>query len=698
LGTTPSGGIMGKELLLEIGAEEIPAGFIPKALEEMALAIGKELRASRIAHGEVRTLGTPRRLVLLVRKIVEKQEDVETEKLGPPLHMAFGDKGKPTKAAMGFAKGQGLRVEDLKVVQRGKGEYLCAVRKEEGKATSVLLVEILPRVIGSISFPKSMRWGTGKVRFARPVHWILALFDGQVIPFTFGDIESGNLSYGHRFMSPHVLDIRDFQTYEGLLRGAFVIVDPGERRTMIEEGIAKAAQEVAGKALSNEDLLEEVTYLVEYPTAIVGTFEREFLTLPREVVINAMEEHQRYFPIVDEGGNLMPYFACVCNTRTPDMETVKRGNERVLKARLSDAKFFFEEDTKDPLDRKVDALRGVIFQAQLGTSFEKVLRFTELALGLAEKFRPDLREKVERAAMLCKADLVTGMVGEFPTLQGVVGKEYALISGEDEDVANAILEHYLPAFAGDRLPSGPIGDFVSIADKLDTIVGCFGIGLIPTGAGDPFALRRQALGIIRILLGKGYSLSLGQIIDKSLELLQEKLKIPSGQTKEAVIDFLRSRFQNLLISEGSAFDVVEAVSSAHFDDLVECRGRIEAMTRLKATEEFSTLATSFKRVTHIAKGFSGGEVNTSLLEHPSEKALFRHYLRAKREVEKDLQEKAYERGLIAMVGLKGPIDDLFDSVLIMDEKRETRENRLALLGNITALFSRMADFSKLVTE
>jgi len=689
---------MGKELLLEIGAEEIPAGFILKALEEMALLIQSELHANRIAHGEVRTLGTPRRLVLLVDDVAEKQEDVEREKLGPPLQMAFDEKGKPTKAAIGFAKGQGLGVEDLKIVKRGKGEYLCAVKKEEGKLSFTLLTEILPRVIGSISFPKSMRWGTVKIRFARPIHWILALFDGQIIPFRFGGIESGNRSYGHRFMSPHALEVRDFQTYERQIKGAFVIVDPQERRKMIEEGIAKAAKEVSGRVLSNQDLLEEVTHLVEYPTAIVGTFEREFLNLPREVVIEALEEHQRYFPLVDEKGKLMPYFVCVCNTRTPDMETVKKGNERVLKARLSDAKFFFEEDTKEPFDRKVEALKGVIFQAQLGTSYEKVLRFKELALYLTRKFRPDLEEKVERAAMLCKADLVTGMVGEFPTLQGVVGREYALISGEDEEVAIAIFEHYLPAFAGDRLPSGPIGDFISIGDKVDTIVGCFGIGLMPTGAGDPFALRRGALGIIRILMGKGYFLPLGEIIDKSLELLQGKLTIPSDQTKEAVSDFLRSRFQNLLISEGYPFDVVEAVMSAHFDDLVECRCRIEAMTHLKAREEFLALATSFKRVTHIARGFSGGEVNASLLQHPSEKALFERYLRVKREMEKNMEEKAYERAFMELMKLKGPIDDLFESVLIMDETKEKRENRLALLGNITALFFRIADFSKLVTE
>jgi glycyl-tRNA synthetase beta chain len=689
---------MGKELLLEIGTEEIPAGFIPNALEEMALSIGKELHASRIAYGEVSTLGTPRRLVLLVKDVAEKQEDVKTEKLGPPLHMAFDDKGRPTKAALGFAKGQGLRVEDLATVKGEKGEYLGAVKKEEGKASYDLLVEILPRIIGSISFPKSMRWSTVNIRFARPIHWILALFDGKVIPFRFGGIESGNRSYGHRFMSPQAFEVRDFQSYERQINGAFVIVDPQERKKMIEEGIARAAEEVSGKVLGNQDLLEEVTYLVEYPTAIVGAFEREFLNLPREVVINAMEEHQRYFPIVDEREDLMPYFVCICNTRASDMETVKRGNERVLKARLSDATFFFEEDTKEPLDRKVEALKGVIFQAQLGTSYEKVLRFKELALYLARKFRPDLKGKVERAAMLCKADLVTGMVGEFPALQGVVGREYALISGEDEEVTTAIFEHYLPAFAGDRLPSGPVGDFISIGDKLDTIVGCFGIGLIPTGAGDPFALRRQALGIIRILLDKEYSLSLGEVIDKSLTLLQEKLTIPSEQTKEAVLDFLRSRFQNLLISEDYPFDVVEAVMSAYFDDLVECRSRIEALAHLKTREEFLALATSFKRVTHITKGFQGGEVKASLLQDPSEKALFERYLQVKKEVEKNIEEKAYERALMEMMKLKGPIDDLFDSVLIMDGVEEKRENRLALLGNIGALFFRIGDFSKLVTE
>ncbi len=686
---------MGKELLLEIGAEEIPAGFVLHALKEITLLIRNELDANRIAHGEVKTLGTPRRLTLLVEDIAEKQEDMKREKLGPPIHMAFDDRGKPTKAALGFAKGQGLRVENLVTVKGDKGEYLCAVRKEEGKPSSSLLAEILPKVISSISFPKSMRWSTVKIRFARPIHWILALFDGEVIPFTFGGIESGNCSYGHRFMAPQAFEVRDFQTYERQIKCAFVIVDPQERRKMIAEGIAKAAKEVSGTVLSNRDLLEEVTYLVEYPTAIVGNFEREFLGLPREVVINAMQEHQRYFPIVDERGGLMPYFVSICNTRPPDMETVRRGNERVLKARLSDAKFFFEEDTKEPLDRKVEALKGVIFQAQLGSSYEKVLRFKELALSLARKFRPDLEGKVERAAMLCKADLVTGMVGEFPTLQGVVGREYAIISGEDEEVAIAISEHYLPAFAGDRLPSGPVGDFISIGDKLDTIVGCFGIGLMPTGAGDPFALRRQALGIIHIILGKGYPISLSELIRMAVELLKGKIERSHEEIEADVLAFFRGRLVNLLISKGYPGDLVEAVLAVQADDLQDAHARVEALAKFKGKPEFEPLAVVFKRVANILKGVDYDlKTDPALFETPQENRLHERYLSMKERFTSLMKNGDYEGVIGALARLRVPVDEFFDHVLVMAEDKRLRGNRLSLLGKIHGLFSQVADFSR----
>jgi len=686
---------MGKELLLEIGTEEIPAGFISKALEEMALLIRRELDAARIAHGEVKTLGTPRRLVLLVKDIAKKQEDVEREKLGPPVQMAFDNKGRPTKAASGFAKGQGLQVEDLVTLKGEKGEYLCAVKKEEGKPSSLLFREILPRVIGTISFPKSMRWGTVKIRFARPIHWILALFNGQVIPFGFGGIESGNRSYGHRFMGPHAFEVRDFKTYMRQTKDAFVIVDPQERKKMIEEGIAEAAAEVSGRVLSNQDLLEEVTYLVEYPTAVVGSFEKEFLRLPREVVINAMQEHQRYFPIVDKRGKLMPYFVSICNTRPPDMEIFKRGNERVLKARLSDAKFFFEEDTKEPLDRKVEALKSVIFQAQLGTSYEKVLRFKELALSLARKFRPDLEEKVERAAMLCKADLVSGMVGEFPALQGVVGKEYALISGEDEEVATALSEHYLPTSAGDRLPSAPIGDFVSIADKLDTIVGCFGVGLMPTGAGDPFGLRRQALGIIHVILGKGYPISLTALIRVAMELLKEKIERSPEEIEADVLAFFRGRFANLLASRGYPGDLVESVLAVQADDLQDAHARVEVLAKFRGKPQFEPLAVVFKRIANILKGADySPKTNPGLFEEPQEWELHQRYLEMKGDFDSLMKNGDYKGVMAALAKLHVPVNKFFDHVLVMAEDEKVRDNRLALLGEIQGLFSQVTDFSR----
>ncbi len=687
---------MGGELLLEIGTEEIPARFVANALEEMSLLIRRALGTNSITHGDVETLGTPRRLTLLVENVAEKQEDTKTEKVGPPLRAAFDHKGRPTNAALGFAKRQGLRVEDLVTVKGEKGEYLCAVKREAGKPSSLILAGILPKVIGGISFPKSMRWSAANIRFARPIHWILALFNGQVIPFQFGGIKSGTRSYGHRFMSPHAFEVRDFETYTRQTKDAFVIVNPQERKKMIEEGIAEAAAEVSGKVLSNEDLLDEVTYLVEYPTAIAGSFEKEFLNLPREVVINAMQEHQRYFPIVDDRGTLMPYFVSICNTRPPDMGTVRRGNERVLKARLSDAKFFFEEDTKEPLDRKVEALKGVIFQAQLGTSYEKVLRFKELALSLARKFRPDLEEKVERAAMLCKADLVTGMVGEFPALQGVVGREYALGSGEDAEVATALFEHYLPTSGGDRLPSAPIGDFISIADKLDTIVGCFGIGLMPTGAGDPFALRRQALGIIHIILGKGYSISLREQTQMAMELLKGKIERSPEEIEADVLAFFRGRFANLLVSKGYPGDLVESVLAVQSDDFRDAQARVEALARFRGKPQFEPLATVFKRVGNILKGTKySPKANPALFEEPQERQLHQRHLEMRGDFDSFMRNGEYEGAIAALAELQIPVNEFFDHVLVMAEDVRVRENRLALLGEIQGLFSQVTDFSRL---
>jgi len=689
---------MGKELVLEIGTEEIPARFTPKALDDLAGLMKRELKALEISFGEMRTLGTPRRLVLCVDDVGEFQKDTVERKLGPPRHLAFDDRGNPTRAAEGFAKGQGMRVEDLETVTTEKGEYLCAVRREWGGKTADVLRDSLPRVITSLSFLKSMRWGSSGLRFVRPIHWILALFAGQVIPFHLENIESGDGTYGHRFMSPGPFKVKGFADYLKKLEQASVIVDAEERKRMIEKGIHEAAGRVSGKILLNPDLLEEVTYLVEYPVIVLGGVEEDFLKLPAEVVVHAMEDHQRYFPVVNTVGDLLPHFVCVCNTRAVDMEVVRRGNERVLRARLSDARFFFNEDIKLPLEKRVEDLRQVVFQAKLGTSYDKVMRLRSLSCFLARKLKPDVERAVDRAAFLCKADLVTGIVGEFPGLQGIMGREYALLSGEPREVADAICEHYLPAFAGDRLPSSVIGDFVSIGDKLDTITGCFGVGLIPTGAGDPFALRRQALGILNILLEKGYAVSLRAIIGESLDLLREKLELPFQEVRDAIVDFFRQRFQSLLMAKGTPHDVAEAVLVVGFDDVVDSGERIAALVELKEGKEFLPLVVAFKRVVNISRDHPLREVDPSLFREDAEVRLHGAFLNVSGQLEGLVEARDYRQALVALTQLKEPVDRFFDGVLVMDKDQKIRENRLALLGRIADLFSHIADFSKIVTE
>jgi len=685
-----------KELLLEIGTEEIPAGFIPQALIDLEGLARKELEASRVDFGGVKTLGTPRRLVLFMESVSEKQRDVETKKIGPSKQAAFDGSGNPTRAAIGFAKGQSVSVESLEVIRTEKGEYVCAVKKEPGRSTLELLPSLLSRIILSIPFQKSMRWGEVSIRFARPIHWILALFGGEIVPFEIEDIHSGKVTYGHRFMHPGPAAVTDFRSYLQKTGEAFVIVDPGERKRRIEDEMDRKADSVSGKIPGDQPLLEEVNFLVEYPVALCGTFDREFLSLPKEVLIHSMKEHQRYFPVVDSEGNLLPHFVCISNIAPRDEKVVVKGNERVLRARLSDASFFFQEDLKIPLEKRVEQLKGVVFQAKLGTSFEKVTRFKQLASWIIERIAPPFRETVERAALLCKADLVTGMVGEFPKLQGTVGKEYARLSGESPEVAEAIYEHYLPAFAGDRLPSSPAGDAISVADKLDTIVGCFGVGLLPTGTADPFGLRRQSLGILRILLEKKYSLSLEELIGESQELLKEKAERPPEEVRQGVLDFFRVRYQNVLLDKGYAFDTIDAVLSVSFNDLVDVQSRMEALRTAREWKDFESIVIAFKRAMNILKGVpSPKEINPSLFKESSEQDLYQAYLRAEKEVGLSLGRRDYESSLREMTLMKSPIDAFFEGVMVMVEDEAIRNNRLALLERIGRLFLRIADFSRL---
>ncbi len=686
----------GKELLLEIGTEEIPAGFVPQALIDLEGIAQKGLGASRIDFNGIKTFGTPRRLVLVIESVSEKQRDEETKKIGPSKQAAFDAKGNPTKAAIGFAKGQSVPVESLTLVQTEKGEYVCAVKKEQGRPTVELLSTFLPKWILSIPFQKSMRWADVPIRFARPIHWILALFGGEVVPFEVGNIRSGNMTYGHRFMHSGPVPVKDFQSYLQKTREASVMVDPAERKKKIEEEMIREGARVSGRILKDEDLLNEVNFLVEYPVALCGTFDSKFLLLPREILIHSMKEHQRYFPVADDHGKLLPHFVCVSNIHPKSREVVVKGNEKVLRARLSDAAFFFEDDLKVPLESRVEQLKKVVFQAKLGTSYEKVMRFKQLALWIAERIDPKLREAVERASYLCKADLMTGMVGEFPKLQGIVGREYARLSKERPEVSEAIYEHYLPAFAGDRLPSSPIGDIVSIADKMDTIVGCFGVGLVPTGTADPFGLRRQALGIIRIILEKKYSISLVGLIEESERQLKEKMERPVEKVREDVLDFFRVRYQNFLLDKAYPFDVTEAVLSISFDELLDVQGRIDALKKAREWKDFESIVIAFKRAMNILKGSPPKrEINPSFFAEPAEKNLYQSFLKAKEKIDLHLNKRDYPSALLEMTQMKKPIDEFFDGVMVMVEDERIRNNRLALLDEIGKLFLRIADFSKL---
>lgn len=687
---------MAKELLLEIGTEEIPSALIPPALVRMKELMEERLGESRIAHGEINTLGTPRRLVIVVSDVAEEQEGRITQITGPPKRVGFGEDGKPTKAAVGFAKGQGVKLSDLELIEMERGEYLCVRKREKGLDTSVLLQKILPDFILSIPFPKSMRWSNSSIRFVRPIHWILALFGGEVTPFKLGDLNSSNISFGHRFMKPSSFKVENATSYLKKVQKAYVVVDPVERKDMIEKSIMDAAKNMGGVILPDEELLELVTHSVEYPAIICGTFDEKFLKLPEDVLIASMREHQRYFAVVDKNGGLMPHFMAVSNIPVKDTGVVT-GHERVLAARLSDAQFFFEMDQKIPLEDRVEQLKGIIFHSELGTTYEKVKRVQALAVFLAENLFPEKIPVIERAAQLCKADLTTEMVKEFPKLQGTVGRVYALLSGEPEEVTHAIYEHYLPLRAGGELPSSHVGAIIGLADKMDTICGCFGVGLIPSGTADPYALRRQALGIIHIIRDKGYTLSLSQIINKSLSLLRDNLKEVDRETASMVKEFFELRLYHQLVSEDYQYDVIESVLSIYSDDIPDSIKRIRTLSRLRLEGNLEPLVITFKRVANIAGKTEERMADPSLFEDPVESLLYEDYRRVAEHIERLFQEKDYYPMLLEFLKLKNPIDRYFEGVLVMTSDKNIRDNRLALLGMIYRLFSQMADFSKIVT-
>ena len=688
---------MQNELLFEIGTEEIPAGFLSKAVGDMEDIIRKMLKEKNIAFDGIRCLATPRRLVLSIAHVAPKQEDQTIEKLGPAKKAAYDEAGNPTKAAIGFAKGQGLDVSQLEVIVTDKGEYLGARKTLSGQLTAELLPDILKSFMLSIPFRKSMRWGAYDLRFARPVHWLLALYNGQVVNFSVENIQSANLSRGHRFMAPDAFEVSSFEDYQNKCRERFVIVDPEERKNFILEQARASAEEAGGHLFYSEELLETVTYIVEYPVIVRGTFDPDFLQIPKDVLTTTMISHQKYFPVVGSDEKLLPFFIAVSNTKPRDISVVAKGNERVLAARLSDARFFFEEDKKVPLEARVESLKKVVFHTLLGTSHKKVMRFRKLAAKIAQKAKPKIKKDVDRAALLAKADLESLMVGEFSELQGIMGREYALLAGEPPHVAQAIYEPYLPTSAGGELPKTDVGAIVGLADKIDTIVGFFGVGLPPSGTADPYALRRQALGVINILLEKRYPLDLHFLIDESLLLLKDVLKKPSEAVKKDVLEFFRGRLQNQLIGQGYAYDTVEAVLATDIGDLVSVLEKIAALQAFRQNPEFEPISIAFKRVDNILKSYPGGKADVNLLAAEAEIRLFSAFETIRERTEKGIAEKDFDAALNKLAALRPPVDFFFDNVMVMDKDEKIRNNRLSLLSEISTLFHKIADFSKIVT-
>lgn len=684
-----------KELLFEIGTEEIPSVYMADALRDLGEVADRLLREARLSFTRVRTLGTPRRLVLHVAGLAEKQADEVREVVGPPKAVAYDAAGKPTAAALGFARAQGLPVAQLGIRTTERGDYVVARKKVKGSKTTEVLPGLLPKVITSLTFPKSMRWGDSTLRFVRPIRWLLALYAGRVVQFEIEGIRSTDKTYGHRFLAPKPIPIRTFREYLTKLEKGFVIVDQDRRRDLVKRLVAKAAGQVGGEPLVDPDLLEQVTHLVEYPTLVRGSFPEQYLNLPRELIITPMRKHQRYFPVVDKRRRLLPYFVAVSNMKAPDMDVVCLGNERVLRARLADADFYFKEDKKKlPIEKLVPRLGQILFQERLGSLLDKTRRITELA-GFMAKADPMLQEHVRRAATLCKADLASGMIREFTELQGVMGRYYAAMSGEKAEVATAIEEHYLPRHAGDALPKSKAGALVGVADRMDSIAGCFGIGLIPTGSEDPYALRRAALGLMLILAGQELSVSLTALTQKALELLKDRISRPHAEAVRDILGFLRVRCEGMMIDRGIPADVAAAVLEAGFDDVPRAFRRAQALARAKQDPDFASLTIAFRRVANILPpDFARGAVEGRLREE-AERALYRAVKALDGEVAALTDRGEYEEALRRIATLRPAVDRFFKDVMVMVEDASLRENRLGLLAETASLFSRIADFRQI---
>jgi len=691
-------------VVLEIGTEEIPAQYMENALKDLNRLAKKYLEESSINYKEIKVYGTPRRLILFIFHIKDKQEDIFQKIKGPAYSIAYNKDSQPQKPALKFAQSQGVNVVDLIVEDTKKGKYIFASKSIIGQPTIELLSQIFPKIIKGMQFPKSMSWGEKSLRFIRPIRWILALYGKKIIKFNLNGLDSENITYGHRLLAPQKIKISSTQEYFKKLEKSYVIIDPQIRENIVKTDLKQIIKEINGKKIINEKQLKEIVYLVEYPNAILGKYDKKYLELPKDVLTVVMEKHQKYFPVFKNKDELLPLFIVIINNSKKYASKIREGNENVLRARLEDAKFFYHEDQKIPLEKRVNKLKNVIFQENLGSLFDKTKRLELLCDYISDSLQVEQKVKKDllRSAHLCKADLVTEMVKEFPELQGIMGKEYAILSGERKEVAEAIFEHYLPRFSGGRLPLTKSGMILGIADKVDSIIGCFVMGLTPTGSQDPYGLRRQSRGKIAIILKNNLQISLKDIIWKSLSLYKEsvsvELKIDENEIVSQILYFLKQRVKNIFLEDGIRYDVIDAVLAVDSDgDVVDIKHRIKAIEELYNQPIFGKILNSSSRVLNLSKNSEETEIDRSLLKEKAELCLYHNYENNYPRIKEFISNKEYKKVFNLLGDLCEPVGEFFDQVLVMDKDEEIRKNRISLIKKIGILFNQVADLSKIVS-
>lgn len=684
-----------RDLLIEIGLEEMPARFVSDAINQLAEKVENWMREQNISYSEMKQFSTPRRLSVLLTNVAEKQKDIQEEAKGPAKMIALDHEGNWTKAAIGFSRGQGASVEDIYFKEVNGTEYAFVQKFMKGKETKELLVG-LKEIIESLTFPKNMRWGSYDLRYVRPIQWLTVLFGNDVIPFSITDVQTGNITYGHRFIGQKV-ELADPSEYEEALLENFCIANADKRKQVIRDQIKAIEKEKNWVIPIDEDLLEEVTNLVEYPTALYGSFENEYLNLPEEVLITTMREHQRYFPVKDQSGKLLPYFITVRNGDRHYLENVARGNEKVLRARLADANFFYREDQKLTIEKAQEKLEKIVFHEELGTVGEKVRRIVKLSKQLANRLQiPEHdMENVERAASICKFDLVTQMVYEFPELQGIMGEKYARLKGEKEEVATAINEHYMPRLASDDTPKSTIGAIVGIADKLDTIVGFFSIGKIPSGSQDPYALRRQASGIVQILKDKKWRIPLHELFSMAIE--QYPIKDDEALQSE-LLSFLQMRVKHVLQEEGIRYDIIDAVLQSTYHEINSYFERARELANEVHSQDFKEVVEALSRVINISKKGEYREIHPNLFEKEEEHALYKAYLQLQQQYITLSAVGDFKEIFAQFKALKETISKYFDHIMVMTEDQDVQENRLAQMVHLAHIITSFANMNTIVVK